>query len=131
MELTQAQIDKVVAIKSNLTAEQVEKLRPYEAQLFNSYFTQQDSGSLRSEDLLTMMEVYNAARGQHYNRAHLSCNYCRHEMRSWLGLHYFSWVVANCRRKAAADGTKGKATGKRATQTEKTPQNGKKGGRKW
>ena len=130
MELTQAQIDKVVAVKSNLTAEQVERLRPYEAQLFNSYFTQQDSGSLRSEDLLAMMEVYNAARGQHYNRAHLSCNYCRHEMRSWLGLHYFAWVEANCRRKEAADGTKGKATGKRATPTEKTPQNGKKGGRK-
>lgn len=130
MELTQAQIDKVVAVKSNLTAEQVERLRPYEAQLFNSYFTQQDSGSLRSEDLLTMMEVYNAARGQHYNRAHLSCNYCRHEMRSWLGLHYFAWVVADCRRKEAADGTKGKGTGKHATPTKKTPQNGKKWGRK-
>ena len=130
MELTQAQIDKVVAVKSNLTAEQVERLRPYEAQLFNSYFTQQDSGSLRSEDLLTMMEVYNAARGQHMNRGHLSCHYCVHEMRSWLGMHYFAYEVAKCRRKAAADGTKGKATGKRATPTEKTPQNGKKGGRK-
>ena len=130
MELNQYQKDKVAGVKSNLTAEQVETLRTYEAQLANSFFSQQDSGSLRSEDLLTMMEVYNASRGQHMNRGHLSCHYCVHEMRSWLGMHYFAYEVAKCRRNSPADGTKGKATGKQAAPTKKTPQNGKKGGKK-
>ena len=130
MELNQYQKDKVAGVKSNLTAEQVETLRPYEAQLANSFFSQQDSGSLRSEDLLPMMEVYNAARGQHMNRGHLSCHYCVHEMRSWLGMHYFAYEVAKCRRNSPADGTKGKGTEKQAAPTKKTPQNGKKGGKK-